>query len=207
MPGGATLPFGSPITFVTAFLVDKDGNPAEDPEPWSGDDDTLGSRLVAGRFTDPSAPDEFTAGHGISVFASETVVGEALDVALEGRPGAGTDEDDDRPRTGSSTVDRRGGDAGDGTEMTFAGYAALVPDATRNVILVNFVEGADHAAADRFAGVIQSQSDTLGTPTSITALDRVMLSPFLLAGLLGILAAVVPCRRATRVRAIELLRD
>lgn len=49
------------IVFVPSFLVSPvDGSPVVEPNPFAGDDRLNGTRVVAGRFTDPATPDEFT---------------------------------------------------------------------------------------------------------------------------------------------------
>ncbi|MEJ7801731.1 MAG: FtsX-like permease family protein, partial [Ilumatobacter sp.] len=48
------------VTFVLAFPLDRSGNDVFDSNPFAGEDDFFGSRLVEGRFTAPGATDEFT---------------------------------------------------------------------------------------------------------------------------------------------------
>ena len=48
------------ITFVLAFLLRPDGTPVDEPNPFAGDDDTFGARVVEGRFVDPDNPGEIT---------------------------------------------------------------------------------------------------------------------------------------------------
>ena len=48
------------ITFVTAFPVDSSGNNVFDSNPFAGEDDFFGARVVEGRFTAPGATNEFT---------------------------------------------------------------------------------------------------------------------------------------------------
>ena len=53
------------------------------PNPWAGDDRSLGARVVEGRFTDPEAPDEFTANRTFADFLAAnfgTRVGDEFEV-------------------------------------------------------------------------------------------------------------------------------
>lgn len=54
------------FTFVTAFPVLADGTLFDEPNPFAGDDQAGGARLLSGRFTDPTAPDEFTANRSLA---------------------------------------------------------------------------------------------------------------------------------------------
>jgi len=57
LPGVKSL---QSFVFVTAFLVaPTDQSLIFDPNPFAGDADALGARLVSGRFPDPANPDEF----------------------------------------------------------------------------------------------------------------------------------------------------
>lgn len=48
------------ITFVPAFPLDRFGNNVFDSNPFAGEDDFFGTRVVEGRFNAPGATDEFT---------------------------------------------------------------------------------------------------------------------------------------------------
>jgi ABC-type lipoprotein release transport system permease subunit len=77
--------------------------------------------------------------------------------------------------------------AGDGAAMTFAAYHQLSPDATENVVLVDFRQDAPPGIAAALAATNFSTPDALVTPTSVRALERVTAAPYLLAVVLGIL--------------------
>jgi hypothetical protein len=64
MPG---VTAASSMAFVTAFLVSpKDGTPLTDPSPFAGDSRLVGTRIVEGRFADPTVPDEFTVNRSMA---------------------------------------------------------------------------------------------------------------------------------------------
>ncbi|HSB84710.1 MAG TPA: FtsX-like permease family protein [Ilumatobacteraceae bacterium] len=49
------------IAFVPSFVASPiDGTPVLEANPFAGDDQVVGARIVEGRFADPSQPDEFT---------------------------------------------------------------------------------------------------------------------------------------------------
>lgn len=70
--------------FVTSFLVSPDdGTPVLVPNPFAGGDRWLGARVVAGRFTDPAAPDEFTVSRSFANYLADhfgTKVGDQFQV-------------------------------------------------------------------------------------------------------------------------------
>ena len=80
--------------------------------------------------------------------------------------------------------------AGNGAAMTFEGYAALSPTATKNVLFVNFRKGAPADAADVVAADNFSPPGALVTPTSVRALQRVTAAPLVLAVVLAVLLTV-----------------
>ncbi|MEO6653276.1 MAG: FtsX-like permease family protein [Ilumatobacteraceae bacterium] len=80
--------------------------------------------------------------------------------------------------------------AGDGAAMTFEGYQALNPEATQNVVLVNFGEDAPASAIDEVAAAMFSPPDSISTPTSVRALERVTAAPFLFAIVMALLLIV-----------------
>jgi hypothetical protein len=92
--------------------------------------------------------------------------------------------------------------AGAGAAMTFEGYQALNPSATRNILLVDFRKGAPARARADLAAANFSPPGALIVPTSVRALGRVTAAPFLLAAVLALLL-VVGCAYllATSVRA------
>ena len=54
------------FVFVTAFLVaPTDGSLIFEPNPFAGDADAVGARLVTGRFPDPTNPDEFVVNRAL----------------------------------------------------------------------------------------------------------------------------------------------
>ncbi|MEO8697742.1 MAG: FtsX-like permease family protein [Acidimicrobiales bacterium] len=150
-------------------------------------------------------------GHDTATLAYETVKGAQRPTALEGRAPTALDE----IGLGAEVARRLGvhlGDhveaagpagetrdlrvvgivvtpdsAGDGAAMTFAGYAALSPTATKNILLVTFRDGAPADAADKVAEANFSPPGTLIKPTSVRALERVTAAPFLLGSVLAVL--------------------
>lgn len=80
--------------------------------------------------------------------------------------------------------------AGNGAAMTFEGYQALNPEATQNVVLVNFDEGAGEAVIDEVAAANYSPPDSMPTPTSVRALERVSAAPLLFAAVVAVLLII-----------------
>jgi len=74
--------------------------------------------------------------------------------------------------------------------MTFEGFNALNPGATRNVVLVDFADGASATVIDDIAAANYSPPGSMPTPTSIRALERVTAAPFLFAGVVGLLLVI-----------------
>lgn len=72
------------IAFVASFLISPiDGTPIVEPNPFAGDDRLLGTTVVEGRFTDPAAPNEFTANRPFAQLLADrygTKVGDVFDV-------------------------------------------------------------------------------------------------------------------------------
>lgn len=79
---------------------------------------------------------------------------------------------------------------GNGAAMTFEGYQALNPEATQNVVLVNFGDGANAALIDEVAAANYSPPGSLPTPTSVRALERVVAAPFLFAAVVAVLLII-----------------
>jgi len=153
-------------------------------------------------------------GHDVATFAVETVKGDIRPVVLRGRPPIGDDEiglgaeiarrldvdiGDEVTAAGPGGKDvplRVVGisvtpdSAGAGAAMTFAGYVALNPAATRNLLLVRFRDGAPPDVAARLAEANYSPPGLLIEPTSVRALERVGAAPFLLAAVLTVLLVV-----------------
>jgi ABC-type antimicrobial peptide transport system permease subunit len=97
--------------------------------------------------------------------------------------------------------------AGNGAAMTFEGYLALSPTATRNVLLINLRDGAPAAAAVRLKTANYTPPDAVVTPTSVRALQRVTAAPFVLAILLSVLlvlACVYLLTTSVRARGRDL---
>ena len=73
------------VAFVTSFLVSPDdGSLFIDPDPYAGDDTMLGARVVEGRFTNPSAPDEFVVNRALAAMLAERFgarIGDRFEVA------------------------------------------------------------------------------------------------------------------------------
>ncbi len=153
-------------------------------------------------------------GTDVGVLAFEALRGGLLPVVLEGRVPTGPDEIA-LGRVIARHLDRRTGDVvqvvgpdaraveatvvgyvtttetgGEGAAMTFGGYAALVPDATKNLLMVNFREGASEAAKEHVATVSVTPPSVLSPPPSVVALDRLTAAPFALAAILAVLSLV-----------------
>lgn len=73
------------IAFVTSFLLSPvDGTPVLDPNPFAGDDQIVGARIVTGRFVDPNAPEEFTINRSFAALLQQrfgTKVGDTFRVS------------------------------------------------------------------------------------------------------------------------------
>lgn len=80
--------------------------------------------------------------------------------------------------------------AGDGAAMTFGAYVRINPTATQNVVFVRFRPGAPASAVDAAAAAAYSPPDSLSTPVSIRALERVTAAPFLLCGVFALMLLV-----------------
>jgi ABC-type lipoprotein release transport system permease subunit len=92
--------------------------------------------------------------------------------------------------------------AGNGAAMTFDGFGALNPTATRNIVLVDFREGAPTDIAEQVAGAAYTPPDALVKPTSIRALQRVTTAPFVLVVVLaGLLLVACGYLLSTSLRA------
>jgi ABC-type antimicrobial peptide transport system permease subunit len=81
-------------------------------------------------------------------------------------------------------------EAGDGAVMSWDGYTALDPDATRNLVFVRYGPGLTDADVAQLAEEGHTPPDVATLPTSVQALDRVASAPFVLAAVLVILALV-----------------
>ncbi len=72
------------IVFVPSFIVSPiDGTPLLEPNPFAGNDDILGARIVEGRFTDPTNPNEFTVNRRLAEVLADRFglgVGDQFDV-------------------------------------------------------------------------------------------------------------------------------
>lgn len=82
-------------------------------------------------------------------------------------------------------------DAGSGAAMTYDGYAAMVSDATRNLLLVDFANDAGPGAPDALSEATNTQYEdfTSVPPASIRSLERIVPMPYLLATILSLLGA------------------
>ena len=153
-------------------------------------------------------------GADVPVTAVEPIRGGILPVILEGRGPSGPDEialgrvvARRLDRTIGTTVEAVGpsgttaqlevvglavspDEAGDGAVMSWDGYAALDPDATRNLVFVRYAPGLTDAEAAQLAEEGHTPPDVATLPTSVQALDRVTSAPFVLAAVLVILALV-----------------
>lgn len=75
----------SAFVFVPSFLISPlDGTLVFDANPFAGDNDALGARIVEGRFTDPANPNEFVVNRPMAALLEArfgTRVGDAFQVA------------------------------------------------------------------------------------------------------------------------------
>jgi hypothetical protein len=151
-------------------------------------------------------------GVDVGVFAFDAVRGGLLPAILEGRAPSAVDEvalgrvvADDLGLDVGDNVTARGphgeaielqvvglavslSEAGDGVVMDFDGYQSLVADATRNVVVVRFRDGAPPGAAARVGGTEGTAPSALTPPTSVLAFERVVPAPFVLAIVLAAMA-------------------
>jgi putative ABC transport system permease protein len=77
--------------------------------------------------------------------------------------------------------------AGDGAAMTYAGYAALVPDATKNMALVDWNGDVSQADIDRITASSGAPPNGMDKAYGVIALDRVTAAPYLLGVVLIVL--------------------
>ena len=99
-------------------------------------------------------------------------------------------------------------EAGNGATMTFAALVAIQPDATRNLVLVKLSGDAASDATQTLSEITYTPPETLTTPTSIRAIERVVPAPFVLIGVL-IALLVLACgyriAASTRSRRSDLM--
>jgi ABC-type lipoprotein release transport system permease subunit len=201
----------------TPELVDQAAGMAEDPSV-AAVAVAAQSRLTLG-------------GTPVDVLGLESVQGSVEPTVVDGRPARAPDEVLLGARTlreidgavgetttaviGDRTVRLRivgrgvlsdfGGEAGlgRGAAMTFDGLRRLVPEATRNVVLVRARPGADRGAlVERLRADFASEGVYVPSkPSDLAELERVSSLPFVVAGLLGLLAvAALASTVATAVR-------
>ena len=80
--------------------------------------------------------------------------------------------------------------AGNGAAMTFAAYQRLNPGSTENIVLANFRDGVSASDIEQLHTANYSPPDSLTTPTSVQALERVTAAPLLLGLVLAVLLFV-----------------
>jgi len=99
------------------------------------------------------------------------------------------------------------GTAGNGATMTFDSYRRTNPVATQNVVLVRFRPGTPASAVEAVSAAVYSPPDSLATPLSIRALERVTAAPFLLCGVIAFMLLVSGAyllATSVRVRSTDL---
>ncbi len=146
--------------------------------------------LLSGRV--PAAPDEIALGR---------VLSRQLDRSIGDTVTAATVDGDEYPlRVVGETV--TASDGGDGASMTFEGYQALDPNATRNLLLIDYRDGSNRdAVAARITDVAFTPPETTQPPKTVKAFERVVPAPFALAVVLAVMgAAVIAYQLATSVR-------
>jgi hypothetical protein len=74
--------------------------------------------------------------------------------------------------------------AGNGAAVTFATFRAMNPTATKNVLFVDFRDGAPRSLVNAIAADNYTPPGAVVTPPSVRALERVTAAPFLLAAVL-----------------------
>ena len=148
----------------------------------------------------------------VPVYAFESVRGDLGPLITSGRAPAGVDEialgrrlarQLDRGVGEVVAVDRFDGttvelrvvgvvvtpdSAGDGAAMTFPGFTELVPDATKNLVLVNLHDGAAADAIERAAAAAATPPGAMVIPPGVNAVARVVDAPFILALVLALFA-------------------
>ena len=125
----------------------------------------------------PSAPDEIALGR---------LVAQRIDRSIgDTVVAAGPAGDQLELRVVGYTVTP--GDGGDGASMTYDTFQSLTPDATRNLVFVDFRDGAPPDVADRIGRLIFTPPDTGRAPTTVLAFDRVVPAPYALAMVLAVM--------------------
>ena len=123
-------------------LAPTDGSPLLDLNPFAGDDEAVGARIVEGRFTDPAEPFEFT-------------VNRPLASMLERRFGTGVG---DRFEFASYSIDQVRGNVDVSTEAP-----ALTPFAAT---LVGVTESPSRVRRSRALSSCSRRRSSKSTPTS-----------------------------------------
>lgn len=101
--------------------------------------------------------------------------------------------------------------AGNGAAVPFEAYRRINPGATRNVLLVDFRDGAPATIVDEIAGDNYTPPGALPVPSTVRALERVTAAPFLLGLVLALVlvsgsAYVLASSFRARRRDLAILR-
>jgi putative ABC transport system permease protein len=101
--------------------------------------------------------------------------------------------------------------AGNGAAMTFEGLRKMNPEATQNVVLVNFADDARATVTDDIAAANYTPPGAIALPTSVRALERVTTAPFLFAVVMAVLLIIASAYAAataarSRKRDLAILR-
>lgn len=80
--------------------------------------------------------------------------------------------------------------AGNGAAMTFDEYERLNPGATENIVLANYRDGVTRGEIEELHLANYTPPDSLTTPTSVRALERVTAAPLVLGIVLAVLLFV-----------------
>lgn len=101
--------------------------------------------------------------------------------------------------------------AGNGAAVPFEAYRRINPGATRNVLLVDFRDGAPASTVDEIAGDNFTPPAALPVPSTVRALERVTAAPFLLGLVLALVlvsgsAYVLASSFRARRRDLAILR-
>lgn len=149
-------------TFVSAFPMGDDGALEFDLNPFAGNDRVGGVRLVAGRFTDPASPNEFTANRSFAALLAATP-GDRFQFAAY-----------DQPQVDGNEFDRGIGLAVPPFEATLVGVTEAASDFDDPTAALVFSEAflAAHPDVGLVASLIGVWLDPGADPSAVLAAVR-----------------------------------